>query len=71
MVLGWLVLGLASLWSVAALYFDVRTLWLRLPVAALYGLGMVATLFVVCPVEKRPACKFLGQIWSAFAAWFR
>lgn len=38
----WLVLGLMTLWASAALYFDVRIAWLRLPLALLYGLGIVA-----------------------------
>jgi hypothetical protein len=38
----WLVLGVATLWAAGALYFDVRFAWLRLPLAALYGLGMLA-----------------------------
>jgi len=33
---------LATLWAVAALYFDVRISWLRLPLAAVYGLGILA-----------------------------
>ncbi len=37
----WSVLGLATLWAAAALYFDVRVSWLRLPLAAIYGLGML------------------------------
>lgn len=42
LVLLWVVLGVATLWSIAALYFDVRISWLRLPLAALYGLAMLA-----------------------------
>ena len=38
----WVVLGLVTIWSVAALYFDVRIGWLQLPLAAVYGLGMLA-----------------------------
>jgi hypothetical protein len=38
----WGVLGLATLWAAAALYFDVRISWLRLPLAAVYGLGILA-----------------------------
>ena len=33
---------MATLWAVAALYFDVRISWLRVPLAAVYGLGMLA-----------------------------
>ena len=38
----WIVLGVATLWAVAALYFDVRISWLRIPLAAIYGLGILA-----------------------------
>lgn len=41
-VLIWSALGLVTLWAVAALYFDVRVSWLRLPLAAIYALGMLA-----------------------------
>ena len=40
-VLIWSVLGMATLWTVAALYFDVRISWLRLPLAVVYGLGIL------------------------------
>ncbi len=42
LVLIWVVLGLGTLWAAAALYFDVRISWLRVPLAAVYGLGMLA-----------------------------
>jgi hypothetical protein len=42
MALIWSLLGLATLWAAAALYFDVRIFWLRLPLAAGYLLGMAA-----------------------------
>ena len=38
----WGVLGLVTLWAAAALYFDVRVAWLRLPLAAVFGLAMLA-----------------------------
>jgi hypothetical protein len=38
----WAVLGLVTLWAAAALYFDVRISWLRVPLAAVYGLVMLA-----------------------------
>jgi len=37
----WILLALLTLWAVAALYFDVRISWLRLPLAIIYGLGML------------------------------
>jgi len=45
-VLGFTALGclllLPTLWAAAALYFDVRLPWLRLPLAAMYVLGVLA-----------------------------
>jgi len=41
-VMIWFVLGMVTLWAVAALYFDVRIPWLQIPLAAIYGLGMLA-----------------------------
>jgi len=41
-VLLWAVLGVATVWAVAALYFDVRIAWLRLPLTEVYGLVMLA-----------------------------
>jgi len=38
----WVLLALLTLWATAALYFDVRISWLRLPLTAIYGLGMLA-----------------------------
>ena len=37
----WVLLASLTLWAVAALYFDVRISWLRLPLAVIYGLGML------------------------------
>jgi hypothetical protein len=42
LVLIWACLGLATLWATAALYFDVRIAWLRLPLAAAYVSGILA-----------------------------
>ena len=38
----WVLLALLTLWAIAALYFDVRVSWLRLPLATIYGLGTLA-----------------------------
>ena len=38
----WLILAVATLWATAALYFDVRIAWLQLPLAVVFGLGIVA-----------------------------
>jgi hypothetical protein len=39
--------GAATLWAAAALYFDVRVSWLRLPLAVIYGLGILAVWILV------------------------
>ena len=41
-VLIWVVLGVATLWATAALFFDVRISWLQLPLAVIYALGILA-----------------------------
>jgi hypothetical protein len=38
----WFILGVATLWAAAALGIDVRIPWLRLPLALIYGLGILA-----------------------------
>jgi hypothetical protein len=43
----WFFLGVATLWATAALYFDVRISWLRLPLAVIYGMGMLAVWILV------------------------
>ncbi|HWY30434.1 MAG TPA: DUF4105 domain-containing protein [Candidatus Acidoferrum sp.] len=60
-------LALATLWAVAALYFDVRISWLRLPLAALYGLGML-----VVWVRVRRPCNILmtGTGFVVVLAWW-
>jgi len=50
----WLVAGSGTLWAVAALYFDARIAWLRVPLAAIYGVGMVAVW-----VRARPPWKLV------------
>jgi hypothetical protein len=49
----WFFLGVATLWATAALYFDVRISWLRLPLATVYGLGMLAVWILVRRSWKR------------------
>jgi hypothetical protein len=34
------ILGLVTIWAVAALYFDGRISWLPIPVAVICGLGI-------------------------------
>lgn len=65
----WLFLGLVTLWSAAALYFDVRWPWLRLPLAVLYALGMAGIwIFVRRPwkalVTAAGFVAVVGWWWS-------
>jgi len=66
--LGWCVLALATAWAVAALYFDVRVPRLRAPLAAVYGLGMLA----VWVRMRRPlkAIVTMGGFVIVLAWWF-
>jgi hypothetical protein len=50
----WSILGLLTLWAVAALYVDFRVTALRVPVTVIYVIGIVAILF-----------KFKGSRWAA------
>lgn len=50
--IGWAILGVTTLWSFAALYFDVRIAWLRLPLAILFGLGIIAGVVLVRSSRK-------------------
>lgn len=43
----WVLLTTLTLWAVAAIYFDVRISWLRLPLAAGYGLCVLAMWMLV------------------------
>ena len=45
----WTLLGLLTLWAEAAFYLDATVPWLRLPLAVIYGLGMLAVLIWVRP----------------------
>jgi hypothetical protein len=65
-VLIWGALGLATIWAVTALYFDARISWLRLPLAALYGLGILTVWIWVRPAWKAVvtgACFAVVLIW--------
>jgi hypothetical protein len=66
-ILIWGILGVATLWAVAALYFDVRISWLRFPLTALYGLGMLAIW-----VRVRRPCNILitGTGFVVVLAWW-
>ncbi len=71
LALTWLVLGVATLWAAAALSFDVRIPWLRLPLAAVYGLGMPAVwVFVHRPWKMLVTAIGFGMVvawWLSLA----
>jgi hypothetical protein len=50
----WFILGLLTLWAVAALYVDLRIAALRIPVTLIYVLGIIALLI-----------KFNRSCWAA------
>jgi hypothetical protein len=58
----WGLVALLTLWAAAALYFDVRVPWLRLPLAAIYGLSMVAALIWVRPARRAAALGGVGFV---------
>ena len=66
----WLFLGLVTLWSAAAIYFDVRCAWLRLPLAALYGVGHAGDLDICSPPWKAMVHGGAGLSRSFWRWWF-
>jgi len=64
----WAILGVATLWAAAALYFDVRISWLQLPLALIYGLGILAVwIFVRRPWKMVVTAAGFGLV---LAWWF-
>jgi hypothetical protein len=67
-LLGGLICLLAIAWAVGALYFDLPIAWLRLPVALLGGLAMLAALFFI-----KGRWRAMGLVAAGFAvvlAWW-
>lgn len=64
----WGVLGLATLWAVAALHFDVRVSWLRTPLAVAFALGMLAVWVFVRRRWLRPGLTAGG--FAIVLAWW-
>lgn len=62
----WIVAVLVTLWSVAALYIDVRSPDWRAPLAAAYSIGVVAVVWKA----KRRAPRFLLVGFLAVLAWW-
>ena len=67
-VLIWAVLGLATAWAAAALFFDVRISWLQLPLALIYALGILASWIFI----RRPWKTIItfGGFALVLAWWF-
>jgi hypothetical protein len=57
LTLMWSAVTLITIWAVAALYVDLRIAWLRVPMAALYTLGVIAILLTVKP-------RVRAMVWS-------
>jgi hypothetical protein len=65
----WALLGLLTLWAVAALDFDTTVPWLRLPLASIYGVTMLAVLIWVRP-RRLAAGICAGGLVLVLAWWF-
>jgi len=64
----WFILGLLTLWAVAAIYVDCRVAALRLPLTIIYVVGVLAVLVMV----KRPlgAALFCSVAFCIVLAWW-
>jgi hypothetical protein len=63
----WLVLGVMTVWAVAALYVDLRTPSLRVPLAAFYAIG---ALLVLLLVRWKFAAVLLAAGFAVVLAWW-
>ena len=66
--LGGLICLIAIAWAAGALYYDLPIAWLRLPLALVYGLAMLAALFFI-----KPRWRAMGLVAAGFAvvlAWW-
>lgn len=63
----WFIVLLFTLWAIAALWFDVRKGWLRIPVLSVFGLSLLAALFFVKGTWVRlaacTACSTIVLLW--------
>ena len=64
----WPLFGLLTLWAVAALYFDTAVFCLRLLLAAIYGVGMLAVLIRVRP--RRLAAGLCAGGFAVVLVWW-
>jgi Domain of unknown function (DUF4105) len=53
--LGWLGISIFMVWAIAALCFDVRNVWLRIPAVALFIVAALGSLFAIRRVWLRMA----------------
>ena len=63
-----LLLSLLTIWATAALYFDLPVAWLRLPLALVYVLGMIAS--VVLLRTRWAATLIVGAGFLLVLAWW-
>lgn len=67
-VLAWPLSAVLTLWSIAALYYDVRIAWLRWPLALVYAVSMVAVFWRVRP--RALAHAVCGGAFVLVLAWW-
>jgi hypothetical protein len=65
----WLILALLTVWAIAALYVDVRIAALRIPLALIYLVGIIAVLFKYKGSGRAAACCLAG-FGCVLAWWF-
>ena len=63
-----ILLALSALWAAAALYVDVRTAGLRLPMALLFVALIVLAMFKIRPFLRAMACGF--GLFGAVLVWW-
>jgi hypothetical protein len=64
----WFILALLTLWAAAALYVDFRIAALRVPVTAVYVLGIIAILFKID--SKRSAAALCFAAFCVVLGWW-
>ena len=68
-VLLWIILGILTLWALAALYVDVRIAWLRIPAVFLYVVALIAIFWKV-KAQRYRAALCLVAFCVVTAWWF-
>ncbi len=64
----WLILGIMTVWALAALYVDVRIAWLRIPAVALYVVALIV-IFWKAKLQRYRALCCLGAFCVVLAWW--